>query len=138
MKKEYLQIGDVFDIHFGDTIYAKFPEKFIYYNSEKDDLAETNITVGEIRKSSKKSQEIYKTASFVGEYVVTSATLTGGGSGHGPNDRYPDGWQITARKMKNREWDEKGIEIRFYQSGCFTAMITRKISVKKKMKMKFV
>lgn len=71
----------------------------------------------------------FDTSELAGLYVVKSATVCGGGYGHGPNDYYPDGLRITARRIdddkwrKNGEIDEGEHTVEFYQSGCFTAMI---------------
>ena len=56
-----------------------------------------------------------------GEWVVVSTCLTGGGTGHGPHDVYPDGHQLTLRLLKPDSdqivWSRKAQQ--FYQSGCF-------------------
>lgn len=82
------------------------------------------------------SEETYDTSQFTGEYVVIKADMTGGGYGHGHGDTYSDGWEVTCKKLKNEEWDDKGLEVSFYQSGCFTSMITD-IETLRKMKMGF-
>lgn len=136
----YLHIGDVFSIVEGDVVYAKIPEKFVYVNSKKGTLTDHDIKVGESLKSSYYPKEIMYTYDYVGDYVVTSAIFTGGGGGMGMNgyESYSDGWKVYAKKLKNGKWDDKGLEISFYQSGSFTAMIKRKIPVIKRMKLKFV
>ena len=57
-----------------------------------------------------------------GEWVVVSTCMTGGGTGHGPGDVYPDGHQLTLRRLKQGtdqiDWSKD--EQEFYQSGCFT------------------
>ena len=64
---------------------------------------------------------------FIGAYVVTKTSFSGGGTGHGPHDIYPDGHHVIAKQLDdNRDYDENGLEINFYQSGCFTAMIYAK------------
>lgn len=72
-----------------------------------------------------------------GEFVVVKTTYDGGGTGHGSHDVYPDGYRVYCKALKNGEYDENGIEISFYQSGCFTCMITN-ISPVRDMKMKFI
>jgi len=56
-----------------------------------------------------------------GEWVVVSTCMTGGGTGHGPHDIYPDGHQITVRKLEIGtnciDWSVE--EMKFYQSGGF-------------------
>ena len=53
-----------------------------------------------------------------GTYVVTKTQMTGGGTGHGPHDVYPDGHHVTAMSM-----EEDNAFIQFYQTGCFINMI---------------
>lgn len=49
-------------------------------------------------------------------FTVLHAGLYGGGTGHGPHDVYPDGWQVVAR-------GESGRIVRFSQSGCFVGLV---------------
>lgn len=56
-----------------------------------------------------------------GEFVVIK-TLSDGGS-HGGHDDYPDGHHVYCKKLKDDAFDPDGLEVNFYQSGCFTAMI---------------
>jgi hypothetical protein len=72
-----------------------------------------------------------------GEFVVIKTTFDGGGTGHGAHDVYPDGHHVFCKALKDGEYDENGIEVSFYQSGCFRCMITD-ISPVRNMKMKFV
>ncbi len=51
-------------------------------------------------------------------FVVTSAKSDGGGYGHGPHDRYPDGWSVEARQE-----GEPKTRVRFRQSGCFCDVV---------------
>jgi hypothetical protein len=57
-----------------------------------------------------------------GEWVVVSTCMTGGGTGHGPHDVYPDGHQLTLRLLKPGTneivWSRRAVKL--YQSGCFT------------------
>ncbi len=78
----------------------------------------------------------FDTNDLIGEYVVTSTKYDGGGTGHGPHDVYPDGWHVTAKKLKQGKYDQKGKKITFYQSGCFTAM-NENVPVIRKMKETF-
>lgn len=56
-------------------------------------------------------------------YVVTETDFTGGGTGHGANDIYPDGHEVTASKLKNNKFNPKARPVRFYQTGCFCNMV---------------
>lgn len=53
----------------------------------------------------------------VGEYEVVETKVCGAGYGHGPHDKFPAGHEVNAMSKAN------GDKVRFYQSGCFTAMI---------------
>lgn len=57
-----------------------------------------------------------------GQYVVLTVSLTGGGTGHGPHDVYPDGYQVVARRLQRRltnhevyEYDPDGAVVKFTQ-----------------------
>lgn len=76
----------------------------------------------------------FDTNKFIGEYVVTSAGMGGGSSGY---DSYPDGWHIIAKKLNNGKFDKNGLEVSFYQSGCFT-VVNKNIPVIRKMKNTFI
>ena len=67
-----------------------------------------------------KGSEKVLTKAIAGEYDVLYTKMTGGGTGHGPGDVYPDGWEVTAVKAHA---PYQGFQIRFFQSGCFTCMI---------------
>ena len=69
-----------------------------------------------------------------GTFIVVKTAYTGGGTGHGPHDVYPDGHQIKLLPVKVRRGVKSGAikkvdinndakPIEFYQSGCFTNMI---------------
>lgn len=58
-----------------------------------------------------------------GEWLVVSTTMTGGGTGHGPHDVYPDRHKLTLRRVKKGtdqviSWSADAAR-HFYQSGCF-------------------
>ena len=50
-------------------------------------------------------------------FTVIHTDMTGGGTGHGPHDVYPDGHQVIAE-------DGAGRRVLFFQSGCFVGMVT--------------
>jgi hypothetical protein len=74
-------------------------------------------------------QEVTRTPTYdeargTARFVVTNAKMTGGGTGHGPHDTFPDGWQIEARKLaQDGSYDPSGETIYFYMTGCFTTMV---------------
>lgn len=71
------------------------------------------------------------------EWVVIDTEMSGGGSGHGYHDRYPDGWGVTAKLLVDGEWDENAPEVFFRQSGSFTNKL-EVTDTKKTGKMKMV
>ncbi len=72
-----------------------------------------------------------------GEFVVIDTAFTGGGTGMGPHDTYPNGHEVTCKRLVGGEYDANGVEVSFYQSGCFTAMI-KDIEPLRKMEMRFI
>jgi hypothetical protein len=104
-------------VQVGDVIQS---EKFV------------NLTIS--RPNPPKSDVVSRADSSIAnaKFVVETASLQGGCGD------YPDGWFVSARKLKdNGAYDPQGIEIGFYQSGCFIGVIER-IQVVGKMKMMFV
>ena len=45
-----------------------------------------------------------------GEWVVITTEMTGGGTGHGKYDIYPDGYEITLRKLREGTKDQIELE----------------------------
>lgn len=106
--KNFLKEGDIIELTEEHTVYAYVPKHFVYDNYKGDfELTKTNVSL--------KGELSY----LQGKYVVTKTAMTGGGTGHGPHDVYPDGHKVTCESTD----DNKRI-VSFYQSGCFTAMIT--------------
>lgn len=65
-------------------------------------------------------------------FVVTRTAMTGGGNGHGYNDYYPDGHQVSIKQLnKDGSYDPKGRECHFYQSGSFNCMIENVTPIRK-------
>lgn len=84
------------------------------------------------------AQETLDTHSFVGEYVVVEASLSGGSvSSYRPSDSYPDGHHVVCQRLSDGVFDPNGETINFYQSGAFTAMI-EEIALLRKMNPTFV
>ena len=55
-------------------------------------------------------------------WVVTGCEMSGGGTGMGPHDVYPDGWGVSACEVGQDVWPT-GRVIFFRQSGCFTNIL---------------
>lgn len=98
--------GDVIALVAGHKVYANVPKHFVYSNAKGDfSLVKTDVTLG--------GDFDY----LIGRYIVTSTSFTGGGTGHGPHDVYPNGHLVKCSSVDGLH------EVSFYQSGCFTAMI---------------
>jgi hypothetical protein len=122
--------GDVFKLEEEMDVYAFVPEKFAYIDrQDSNSLVKTKVTVGQVLVNEYTTtfegeeigpfEETYDTSQLVGQYVVTSAKLTGGSY----TNRYPDGWKVAARRLSDDgSFDPDGEVVKFYQSGHFTAM----------------
>ena len=102
----FLKEGDVIEINGGHTVYAKVPRHYIYDNRKGDFSLTTH--------------SVKLTGNFEylqGRYIVVKTEITGGGTGNGANDAYPDGHKVTCKGIDGE------FTVSFYQSGCFTAMI---------------
>lgn len=116
-----LQKGDIIELKAGHTVYAQVPEHFFYENRKGSfKLTRHDVTIG--------GEFSY----LAGRYAVTHTAKDGGGTGRGPHGIYPDGHHVFCQKL-----DESGIEVDFYQSGAFTAMI-KEIEPVGKAKIKWV
>lgn len=100
MTLKYLQKGDIIEVKKGMKVYSA-------KNGGRPLITEISET---------------------GEYAVIEAGSTGQGSGYdGSVDAaviYPDGYKIICKKLKDGKYDSEGTEIFFYQSGCFSAVIS--------------
>lgn len=65
-------------------------------------------------------------------YIVVNTKYSGGRTGHGPHDVYPDGWnvqytpipfEVLASKDTSFTITKKNENGSFYQSGCFNSII---------------
>jgi hypothetical protein len=74
---------------------------------------------------------------LAGEYVVVAVNEEDGGpDGMNGRDSYPDGHHVKAIKLTDGEYDPHGVKIDFYQTGCFSAMITQsELTLTKKIDM---
>ncbi len=99
-----LQEGDIIELVEGHVVYANIPAHFAYSNKKGCyDLVNHEARIsGEL-------------AYLAGRYVVHNTAFTGGG---GPaHDSFPNGHCVYCERITD------GNKVRFYQSGCFTAMI---------------
>ena len=100
-KDRLLKEGDVIQINIGMEVYAKVPRHFLYFDERGCwDLDDGLITID-------KELDYFK-----GKYIVYKTSLDGGGRD------YDDGHHVFCKKE-----DDPKLEIHFYQTGSFTAMI---------------
>lgn len=75
-------------------------------------------------------------------FVAETARMTGGGTGHGSHDVYPDAWHVAARKLNaDGSYNPNGTLLQFVQDGTpgsSSFNSTRKAKVVGKMQMTFV
>ncbi len=57
------------------------------------------------------------------EWLVVNVAQTGGGTGHGPHDVYPDGHEVTVQMLNYGNQPDPGFTLQFYQTGCFTNLV---------------
>lgn len=72
-KRTLLTEGDIFKMKKGMCMYSDDPEE----------------------------GDIEITAKTAGTFVVESTSFSGGGTGHGPHDRYPNGHRVNVASMKD-------------------------------------
>lgn len=145
-----LQKNDVIRLEKGMTVYAEVPSRYFFdpFSTEKKSqvviigkeyrrqVPNQDTIIFEIHKKIESTipvtyeqvedfveglgldmkEDSFDSSIFEGEYEVDFAVSDGGGSTH--DGGYPNGWHVFCHKKDNPE-----IEVNFYQSGCFTAMI---------------
>lgn len=118
----YLKEGDIIELREGHSVYVKLPAHCCYDNRRGcfTELDSRVVCIGE---------EVggLDTGYLVGKYIVIKTFTDGGGTGHGPQDVYPDGHHVWCESI-GEDLDYK-IAVNFYQSGCFTAMNEEEIPV---------
>lgn len=81
-------------------------------------------------------EETFDGSEFKGEFLVIKTAFDGGSSDI--RDSYPNGHHVFAKKLKDGKFDPDGIEISFYQSGCFTnTILPSEIQPTRKLTMTF-
>lgn len=84
------------------------------------------LKIGDVVKSTRFKDRCFHDGSVKDsdEFVVESTHWGGGGTGHGPHDIYPDGLNVTARRLnEDGSYNPNGLVIQFYQRGCFNTTI---------------
>lgn len=94
----------------------------VHYSKSESERVKEAAKTGKIPpKDYVKDLGAYDLSRASARFVVTSAIMTGGGTGHGPHDIYPDGLRIRAKRL-----DKKQETIEFFLSGCFTNKLDKK------------
>ena len=114
MRNKLLQEGEIFELRDGDMVYTDIPRHFAFGNRHGD----VSLTHHEAKVSSLWNH-------LQQRFVVTKTNMTGGGTGHGAGDVYHPGHHVWAKGLDL----EAKVEIDFYQTGSFTAMIEREVEV---------
>jgi len=82
-------------------------------------------------KECAKIVDTFDSSILCGPYLVINTVYGGGGSQTCPSsgmaENWPDGHRVFCKQFVNNE--ATGIEVSFYQSGCFTCMITEDIEI---------
>lgn len=113
MPNSLLKEGDIIEIKKDMKVYINIPKHFYYTNTFGDfECTSAEVVIGSVIKG-------WDTSNLAGRYIVTSTSMTGGGTGMGPHDVYPDGHLVKCQ-MANQPL----MKLSFYQTGSFTAMIT--------------
>lgn len=151
-KPQFLQRGDIIRLEAGMAVYADVPSMYRGGSFFDTRNTHTDIVIGQTYKKPAKTiaglaKEIFgrikyvvpvsmeqittfleglnldleerhfDTSIYAGEYKVIFATYNGGSSTF--DGGYPDGWHVFCQKV-----DNPSMEVDFYQTGCFTAMIS--------------
>ncbi|MDO4282726.1 MAG: hypothetical protein Q4D02_03740 [Clostridia bacterium] len=121
-----VEVGKIYKIS------KEFKEEYVtgVKKDEVERLRERNFNVTEEQIENLLKQtapslesEEYDASILEGEYIVVKTENSDGGTGMRSHDIYSDGWRVFAKKMKDGKIDSEGIEVSFYQTGAFTAMI---------------
>jgi hypothetical protein len=101
-----LQVGDVFGLTEGQSVYATVPQRFLFLNRQGvfDKTAKGQVLIGG------------NLAYLAGRYVVYETKLEGGGAS--PDGGFSDGHHVFAEQLDNPD-----VKVDFYQSGDFSAML---------------
>lgn len=137
---KFLDVGDVIKADSSWEIVNDYPGRkgpkdlnqvFNHYSAKGRSLDTPTVGTAEDDKA------VVRKKKDAPEFVVVKTQMTGGGTGHGPHDVYPDGHEVTIRQLKkDGTYDDEGQAYRFYQSGAFNCMITD-VAPTRKMKMGF-
>lgn len=121
----FSSISSNFDIKIGEIYRKEAPSKEALIEKIMCSLTYIEVTEEQVTAfvdslSLNYNSEEFDTSLYAGEYVVDSTSLCGGGTQGTPSgtETFPDGWCVFCSKI-----DDPSIQVHFYQTGCFTAMI---------------
>lgn len=132
LRKGLLQRGDVFVLEVGQKVYMRTRglsdcevvcgEATSHQEYKRDKV----VVGGKEYFSEPELREVKHPVPKPGNYRVVRTEYSGGGTGHGPHDIFPDGHKVFAQPV-----GKDSPTISFYQTGCFTAMIENPKIVKR-------
>ena len=146
-----LQRGDIIRLEPGMKVYADMPSMFRGGSIFDTDPCHHDVIIGQVYKKKATSvqelsqkisdrigcivpasdqqisafveslnldleEKTFDASVYAGEYTVIFSISDGGG--HCQDGDYPNGWHVFCQKV-----DDPSVEVDFYQTGCFTAMI---------------
>lgn len=131
LSKEYIkekditvgkQINNSADINNIKSTLTKKLKQSIYseIGAEVSDISIDNLLLPILEEY---KEETLDTRIFSGEYIVVKTETVDGTKG---KDSYPSGYKVQCKKLNDGKYDENGVDISFFQSGCFTAIIESK------------
>ena len=120
MSERLLEEGDIIELTEGHSVYYEVPEHFVYSNKIGSFriMATATVRIGSFLNSG--ADNGMDTSFLEGKYIVTKTCMDGGGVAMG-HDVYPDGYRVWCENAGNHH-----IRVNFYQTGCFTAVISPK------------
>jgi hypothetical protein len=148
------EVGDVISSTDFENLLKARDEHFNQAFNKKDLLAHKKLRVFTVNPHSKYDEGLEDNGIVSGndgsidtsfkvkpgkKFVVINAKWSGGGTGMGRHDVYPDAWQVIAKALKeDGSWNDKGIIIRFnQQTNCYSHTVSN-VNLHKKMKMIFI
>lgn len=130
LTKEVVTIGKIYknNTNIDKDINNLISDIIEEFNSRGFSISEEDVREFVLSKIKQPEEETFSIHG--GEFIVIKTLLDGG------SDYYPDGHRVYCQKLNNGSYDEDAIEVNFYQTGCFTAMI-EDIKPVRKLKLKF-
>lgn len=135
LTKEVVTIGKIYknNTNIDKDINNLISDIIEEFNSRGFSISEEDVREFVLSKIKQPEEETFSIHG--GEFIVIK-TLLDGGSHYNDRDYYPDGHRVYCQQLINGSYHEDAIEVNFYQTGCFTAII-KDIKPIRKLKLKF-